>query len=63
MTAVEPCTCPRDARGPWDCLDCPRHGELAAQDVEAQAKAEINAEYGWLRAAEASMEDYPEWAR
>ena len=57
------CTCPADAAGPWDCTECPAHGEAANIEVEAQAKAEMDAENGWLRAAENAMEDCPEWAR
>lgn len=58
-----PCTCPPDAAGPWDCLDCPVHGKAADAEVAAQAAAEQAAEEGWLRAAENAMEDCPEWAR
>lgn len=57
------CTCPPDAAGPWDCFDCELHGEAAEAEVAAQARSEMDAENGWLRAAENAMEDCPEWAR
>lgn len=52
------CTCPEDAAGPWDCVDCPLHGAEAAAEVEAQHKSETDAENGWLRAAEAGYPGY-----
>lgn len=30
------CTCPADARGPWDCTECRVHGRDAEAECEAQ---------------------------
>lgn len=58
MAAI--CTCPEDAFWPWDCIDCPDHGETADAEAQAQQQAEIDAEYAWLRAAEnAGWDDDP----
>lgn len=46
------CACPSDATGPWDCIECPVHGERAAKECEAEHRAEMQAENAWLRAAE-----------
>jgi hypothetical protein len=52
-----PCTCPFNVSGPWDCVDCARHGEAAQADMEAEAKAEMDAENAWLRHAEMPTAD------
>jgi hypothetical protein len=46
------CECPSDASGPWDCCDCPVHGEEACAEMEAQYKSEMAAENAWLHHAE-----------
>ena len=46
------CKCPNNAYWPHDCVDCPIHGADAEREVEAEAAAERDAEYAWLRAAE-----------
>ena len=46
------CNCPNNAFWPWDCVDCPVHGADAEREAVAEAKAEHDAEYAWLRAAE-----------
>lgn len=52
------CTCPTEARGPWDCLDCPVHGAECEAELAAEQKAEIDAENAWLRAAESGYPGY-----
>lgn len=56
------CSCPANARGPWECLDCPVHGAEASADVEAEARSEQQAESAWLRAAENQGYNCPDWA-
>lgn len=57
------CTCPEQARGWWDCLDCPEHGADAAAAGDADCAAEMQAENAWLRYAEYDprMNDPREW--
>jgi len=57
-----PCECPDDASGPWDCTECPLHGEEMEKELAAMHQSEIDAENAWLRAAENSMEPCPDWA-
>lgn len=46
----------------WDSVDCPIHGAEAEAECARQQKAELDAEYAWLRHAENSMEYCPDWA-
>jgi hypothetical protein len=57
------CTCPADAAGPWDCLDCEVHGEADAKALDAMHASEIAAENAWLTHAENAGAFEPEYAR
>lgn len=51
------CECPNEVSGPWDCYDCPVHGEDARLESEREQQAEIYAENAWLRYAEMPTAD------
>lgn len=46
------CDCPDGVDYPWDCANCPLHGQDALAECDAIQQSEIAAENGWLVAAE-----------